>query len=301
PGGRPAGLLARVHVNRIWRQYFGRGLVETTDNLGLAGALPSHPELLDHLADHLRREGWHQKPLHRQIVLSRVYRQGAAAHGRGLEVDPGNRLLWRWPVRRLEAELIRDAALAVAGELDHTPFGPYVASQQTPVGEVVVAESTPGARRRSVYLQQRRSQTLSLLRVFDAPSIATICTARPSSTVPLQSLALLNSEFALRRAAELAGRVLREAGATTDQRLDLAFQLTAGRRPTPAERDLATRFVQEQATLHAAPPAGATEPGSTASSPGPAPQAATQALAESRAWADLCQMLLASHSFLYLE
>ena len=285
PGGRPAGLLARVHVNRLWRQYFGRGLVETTDNVGLAGALPSHPELLDHLADQLLREGWNQKPLHRQLVLSQVYRQGAAAQERGLEVDPGNRLLWRWPVRRLEAELIRDAALAIAGELDRTPYGPYVGSQQTPVGEVVVAESTPGARRRSVYLQQRRSQTVSLLRVFDAPSIATICTARPSSTVPLQSLALLNSEFALKRGSELAGRVLREAGGSTDARLELAFQLTAGRLPTPAERELATRFLSEQTILHA----GA----------GAEPQGELQA--ELQAWADLCQMLLASHPFLYLE
>lgn len=293
PGGRPAALLARVHVNRVWQQYFGRGLVETTDNLGLAGALPTHPELLEHLAGEFQRGGWHQKPLHRQVVLSRAYRQSATPQARGLKIDPGNRLLWRWPVRRLEAEMIRDAALAASGELDRTPYGPYVASQQTPVGEVVVAETTAGARRRSVYLQQRRSQTLSLLRVFDAPSIATICTDRPSSTVPLQSLALLNSEFALTRAMQLARRVLREEPVLAGERVDLVWKLVAGRLPTPPERDLSLRFVSEQAALHAAEQTRDSQAGPAVRSTGDP--------SEARAWTDLCQMLLASHPFLYLE
>ncbi|MFM7831254.1 MAG: DUF1553 domain-containing protein, partial [Planctomycetaceae bacterium] len=179
PNSRASALMARVHVNRVWRQYFGRGIVATTDNLGIGGSPPSHPELLEELAAGFVADGWSQKSLHRRIVTSAVYRQSSAPRPDGLARDSDNRLWWRWPVRRLEAEVVRDSMLAVAGQLDPQQYGPYVPTKQTAIGEVVTEEDVPGALRRSVYLQQRRSQTLSFMKVFDAPSIATICTTRP--------------------------------------------------------------------------------------------------------------------------
>lgn len=277
PNSRPAALMARVHANRIWRQYFGRGIVATTDNLGVGGSSPSHPELLEELAAGFVADGWSQKALHRRIVTSAAYRQSSAPRADGLAGDRDNRLWWRWPVRRLEAEVIRDGMLAVAGQLDAAQFGPYVPTKQTSVGEVVVEESTAGSRRRSVYLQQRRSQTLSLLKVFDAPSIATVCTVRPSSTVPLQSLALLNSDFSVARAEAFARRLTAETDGTPAELVRRAWQIAIGRGPTDQEAALAAEFIEMQRSQYAGDDAAI--------------------------WAasDFCQMLLASNSFLYLE
>lgn len=275
--GRPAALVARVHVNRIWSEYFGRGIVATTDNLGQSGSPPTHPELIDELAAGFIQSGWNQKWVHRQILLSTTYRQSSAPRPQALELDPDNRLYWRFPVRRLQAEVIRDAMLAISGQLDATPFGPYVPTRQTAVGEVVVNPQDAGARRRSVYLQQRRSQTLSMLKVFDAPAIATVCTTRPSSTVPLQSLSLLNSDFAVATAEAFAKRLSTETDGTDAALIDRAWLLAVARAPTANEQQIATEFLVGQRTQYTGE------------------QAAEWALA------DFCQMLLASNSFLYLE
>ncbi len=275
--GRPAALVARVHANRIWRQYFGRGIVATTDNLGLSGAAASHPELLESLAANLVASGWSQKALHRLVVTSTVYRQSSAPRPEGLVADPDNRYLWRWPIRRLEAEVIRDGMLAAAGQLDLTPFGPYIPTRQTPIGEVVVDEKEAGARRRSVYLQQRRSQTLSMLKVFDAPAVATVCTTRPSSTVPLQSLALLNSDFAVTCREAFAKRLLAEADGSMPDSVRRAWQVAVGREPTAVEQSVATDFLASQRNQYSG------------------------ADADAIALADFCQMLLASNAFLYVE
>ncbi|MFM7922091.1 MAG: DUF1553 domain-containing protein, partial [Planctomycetaceae bacterium] len=140
PNSRASALMARVHVNRVWRQYFGRGIVATTDNLGIGGSPPSHPELLEELAAGFVADGWSQKSLHRRIVTSAVYRQSSAPRPDGLARDSDNRLWWRWPVRRLEAEVVRDSMLAVAGQLDPQQYGPYVPTKQTAIGEVVAEE-----------------------------------------------------------------------------------------------------------------------------------------------------------------
>ncbi len=275
--GRPAALVARVHVNRIWREYFGRGIVATTDNLGQSGSPPTHPELINELAAGFIQSGWNQKSVHRQILLSTTYRQSSAPRPQALEVDPDNRLYWRFPVRRLQAELIRDAMLAISGQLDATPFGPYVATRQSAVGEVVVNPQDAGARRRSVYLQQRRSQTLSMLKVFDAPAIATVCTTRPSSTVPLQSLSLLNSDFAVVTAEAFAKRLRTETDGTDVALIQRAWLLAVARAPTAAEQQISAEFLAGQRAQY------------------------TGELAAEWGLADFCQMLLASNSFLYLE
>ncbi len=199
PKSRPAALLARVLANRVWQHHFGTGLVATSDNLGYTGSPPTHPELLEFLADSLVQSGWSAKALHRLILTSSVYRQSSALRPEITRIDPDNRLLARYPLRRLDAEALRDAMLAVAGELDDRQEGPYVPTDRNDSGEVVIDESDVGATRRSIYLQQRRTQITSLLEVFDAPSIVTTCTRRLPSTIPLQSLSLMNSGFIIAR------------------------------------------------------------------------------------------------------
>jgi hypothetical protein len=265
-------------VNRVWQHHFGTGLVSTPDNLGRSGAKPSHPELLDCLAAEFVRGGWSVKALHREIMRSATYRQSSEASAKPQAADPDDRLLSRFPLRRLDAESIRDAMLSASGELDGRMGRPFVPSQRTAEGSVEVAESHDGARRRSVYLQQRRTQVVTLLQLFDAPSIVGSCGARTTSTVPLQSLALLNSEFARRRAQALARRLEREAGAGAEERLTLAFRLAWGRKPAEEERATARKFLAAQTGIYAGQKDGA-----------------------ERAWADLCQMVLASNAFLYVE
>jgi hypothetical protein len=271
-------LFARVIVNRIWQHHFGAGLVATPDNLGQSGARPSHPALVDYMATELVARNWSLKAVHRLILSSAAYRQSSALGEDAFRVDPENRLLWRFPPRRLDAEAMRDAMLAVSGELDPRMGGPYVAARQTAEGSVEVDENVAGARRRSLYLQQRRTQVVTLLELFDAPSIVTNCTARNSSTVPLQSLALLNSAFALRRAAAFADRLARDAGPDADLRIHQAFLLACGRSPTTPEFAAAQGFLTRQRALYA-----------------------TESNGEPRAWTDFCQMLLASNPFLYVE
>jgi hypothetical protein len=271
-------LFARVMVNRIWQHHFGIGLVATADNLGLSGAKPSHPELLDFLASEFIQGGWSIKKLHRQIMLSAVYRQSSAPRD-GLDaIDPDNRLLARFPLRRLDAEAIRDAMLHVSGDLDTRTGGPYVPSKRTAEGIVEVSDGADGARKRSIYLQQRRTQVVTFLQLFDAPAMVSTCGKRTLSTVPLQSLTLLNSEFARARAKSMAARLAREAGADSAKRLTHGFQLACGREPDKAEQALCEQFMAGQRKVFA----GLNN-------------------AEDRVWADLCQMLMASNAFLYVE
>src|SRR5262249_54490173 len=147
------------------------------------------------------------------------------------KVDPDDRLLWRFPMRRLDGEAVRDAMLAVSGELDRRMGGPYVPTQRTAEGSVDVNNTIDGAKRRSSYLQQRRTQVRAMAELFDAPAMVSNCTSRNTSRVPLQSLALLNSESARDGAAAFAARLERDAGADTDLRITLAFNLACGRGP----------------------------------------------------------------------
>jgi hypothetical protein len=211
-------------------------------------------------------------------MRSAAYRQSSGPPGAARTVDPENRLLLRFPLQRLDAEAVRDGMLAVSGELDGRMGGPYVPARRSGAGEVTVDESTDGARRRSVYLQQKRSHVVGALEVFDAPSLVTNCTRRNSTTIALQSLSLLNSGFVRARARALALRVGREAGPGTDDRVTRAFLLAAGRPPSGVELGAARRFVGGQ--------------------PGRYPGSAD---AVDRAWTDLCQIVLASNAFLYVE
>ncbi|MCA9039452.1 MAG: PSD1 domain-containing protein [Planctomycetaceae bacterium] len=276
PDSHAQSLMARVQVNRFWQHYFGKGIVATTDNLGMSGSPPSHPELLDYLAAYLVEHDWHVKELHRLILHSRAFKQSSLHNETTHLIDPANKLYWRFSRQRLNAEAVRDAMLQVAGVLDESMQGPYIPSIRTPSGETVVAETEPGARRRSIYLFQRRTQIPSMLQVFDAPKIVFNCTRRNVSTTPLQSLALMNSDFIRARSVELAKEVLERPA--VESQIDFAFKRVYSREPSADEIELFRQFLDQQQALY-------TE------SESPLLQA----------WTDCCQMLLASSEFLYIQ
>jgi mono/diheme cytochrome c family protein len=209
-------LTARVIANRVWMHHFGRGIVATPADFGRLGTLPSHPELLDWLAAELRDNGWSLKRLHRTIMLSTAYRQTSNLDEVRIAADPDGRFYSRKKVSRLDAEALRDRALAASGVLDRTLFGPAVGVVEDDSGQVVAA---PGVQRRSLYLLQRRTQPMALMQAFDAPVMETNCDVRPSSTVATQSLMLMNGEFWLGQAAALADRAQREPTAACDAEL----------------------------------------------------------------------------------
>jgi hypothetical protein len=200
-------LVARVIANRIWMNHFGRGIVNTPGEFGKLGELPTHPELLDWLATEFMAGNWSLKALHRQIMLSATYQQSSRRSPEKDAVDGDNRLYGRMPVKRLNAETIRDCMLAVSGTLDRTQFGPAISVMPDDAGQIIVQNAVP---RRSVYLQVRRTQPESMLTAFDAPVMDLNCERRPSSTVAGQSLMLMNSETVLQYARKLAEKARRE-------------------------------------------------------------------------------------------
>lgn len=275
---RAQALLARVTVNRWWTHHFGRGLVNTPDNLGYSGESPSHTELLEYLASEFVRSGWSGKRIHRMILMSALYRQSSRPTEAALAHDHNNQWLSRFPLRRLDAESIRDAVLDLSGSLDTRMFGPYVPTSRSDSGEVIVADDTVGRNRRSVYLQQRRTQVLGALEVFDAPAMVTNCTVRNSTTVPLQALQFLNAPNLRVHAQSLVKRIRGEVGDELDVWVRHAHELCYGRPPSIDELKLAIDFLQQQQSNYS----GTTD-------------------AADKVWIDYCQMLLASNAFLYLH
>ena len=248
-------LTPRVTVNRLWQQYFGRGIVETENDFGTQGSPPSHPELLDWLASELVRTGWNMKAMHRLIVTSATYRQSSRVRADLAEVDADNRLLARQSRLRLEAEAIRDAALAASGLLRERLGGPGVFPPQ-PAGVMKLTRNpnrkwkvSQGADRyrRAMYTYFWRSTPHPFLKLFNAPESNTTCTRRDRSNTPLQSLTLLNDETFFEAAQALAIRVLVEAKSTTDgERIDLAFRLCLSRGPSKRERAIVQELLDAE-------------------------------------------------------
>lgn len=255
-------LTARVIVNRVWQHHFGDGIVGTESDLGVMGEAPTHPELLDWLATELTAGGWRLKPLHRLIVRSNTYQQAAIANARAERADPEVDLLWRWPSRRLEAEVVRDQVLAASGALNLRAGGPSVFPQ---VSEAVLAsQSRPGSgwgksppeeqHRRSLYVFVKRTLPIPELDVLDAPDNNQSCEQRAVSTVAPQALTYLNGRFMAEQSRWLAERVRRETAGppntdTVQQRgpqIDRAFELTLCRLPNAAERGAMLEFLDRQ-------------------------------------------------------
>ncbi len=231
-------LTARVWANRLWQWHFGRGIVATPSDFGTRGSQPTHPQLLDWLAAELMENQWSTKHLHRLIVHSATYRQQRMHNAANAARDPSNALLWNWPRRRLEAEAIRDSALVASGELDRTLGGPSVPRR--------LEEKD---LRRTLYLYQRRSEMPVAMKMFDSPELVTSCPKRGVSTVALQPLYLLNSDFMMRRAEALAKRVRSSEGqadsaAGNRSAIQQAFMHTLGRGPSDAERQQALRLLE---------------------------------------------------------
>jgi len=284
-------LTARVMVNRVWLHLFGRGLVPTADNFGAAGQPPSHPELLDYLAITFMENGWSVKTLIKRIVLSHTYQLASQFDARNHERDPENTLLWRMTPRRLDAETLRDAMLAVSGELNPTPPVGSVVGRSgegpatglgafgRPGANITQAINDPRNTHRSVYLPIIRDNLPESLALFDAPDPSLIVAERPTTTVPSQGLFLLNNPFVI-RLAEAAANQLLTSTTTETERIRAAYQNFYGRSPSEKELTTAQKFL-------------ATYKAQLTSDRVPRPRQ------ERETWAAFCQALFASAEFQY--
>jgi mono/diheme cytochrome c family protein len=316
-------LLARVIVNRVWMHHFGRGLVGTPSDFGLMGEKPSHPELLDWLASAFVSEpsgsgaqlglGWSLKRLHKLIMTSTAYRQSSFSDSKNEALDPENRLYWRKPIQRLDAEAIRDAMLTASGTINRKMFGPPVPVREDLVGQVVVGiDKKQGDNkmpvevpmngeefRRSVYVQVRRSRPLGFLNAFDAPAMELNCERRSSSTVAPQALMLMNSDFVLEQARQFAERLQREEGNDSRRQIKRAWELAFSRTPSESEVRQSLDFLARQLAelkVNPAKTAGDSEDrrkSKKAEAPKPAP--------EILALTNFCQALLSANEFLYVD
>ena len=227
-------LTARVLVNRVWKHHFGTGIVTTLGNFGRTGAAPSHPELLDWLAIELVRGGWSMKTLHRRMVNSATYRQTSQVTAELAAADPDNRWLSRMPLRRMEAEVLRDSLLAVAGQLDETQFGPPVEVDVREDGLVTAKASSRGSRR-SIYVLHRRTKLPTILENFDSPQMGPNCLERGVSIVAPQALHLLNNAAVKELADRFAERIEREAGADQGAQIVRIHEIAYSSVPTDEE------------------------------------------------------------------
>ncbi len=262
-------LTTRVIVNRVWQYHFGEGIVRTPDDFGSQGAAPTHPELLDWLATSFVENGWSLKWLHRQIMLSAVYRQSSVEDPVKVAADPSNKLLWRKAPMRLDAEDIRDAMLQVSGRLDLALYGEPVQVRKAADGQYVEDQPMDAPHRRSIYVLTRKSTPQSFLLAFDQPTMdAGNMAVRFRSALPVQSLAMMNNPLVIESAKAFAARLEKEAGAGLDTRLRRAYELAYSRPPRPEELKI----------IHASFEAKAKD---------------------QSAWLILCQALLGANEFLY--
>jgi hypothetical protein len=282
--------------------HFGKGIVATPSDFGFLGEKPTHPELLDWLASRFVADGWQLKRFHRLVLASTAYRQQSVRLSAVDGIDPDNRLLGRMPVRRLQAEEIRDAILASSGTLSDKMMGSPVPVTVDDVGQVVVAIDTRDSAgrptgksvkmgedefRRSLYVQVRRSLPLGMLEPFDMATLAPNCELRSVSTVAPQSLLMMNNEFVVREAARFANRIATVAGQDQSAQVAFAWQTAYGRVPTEQQLAAAFDFLTEQTKQIAARI--------------PVDQVLKEPPATEQALANLCQALFSSNAFLYVD
>jgi hypothetical protein len=259
-------LLARVIVNRLWQHHFGRGIVATASDFGKQGTPPTHPELLDHLANELIRGGWSLKRLHLRMLTSAAYRQSGAFRADQARIDPDNQWLWRRAPRRLEAEAIRDAMLAAAGLLDRHMYGPGTLEESHV--------------RRSIYFTTKRSRLISMMQLFDAPEPLVSVGGRPSTTVAPQALLFMNNPQVRTWCAALGRQIAASASRSETAGIQTAYRMALGRAATDEELAAAGTFLTNQTASYAA---------------GGKPNAAELA------WADFCQTLFGLNEFIFVE
>jgi hypothetical protein len=273
-------LTARVMVNRIWQYHFGTGIAGTSSDFGVMGERPSNPQLLDYLAATFVEDGWSMKAMHRRIMLSNVYQESSAHQSEAAKIDPDNKMLWRFERRRIEGEAIRDSMLFVSGLLNPKMGGPGVFP---PLPDGVThgskylgwpAEKNPvEGNRRSVYVFVKRNLRYPMFEAFDFPDTHESCARRYATVNPTQPLALMNDEMVRGWAAALASRVLNDKGLVPEQQVERAFRIVFNRAPKDEERKIVLEFLDTQA-------------------------AGTDS---ARAFVDLCQALLNSNEFVYVN
>lgn len=259
-------LLARVIVNRLWQQHFGRGLVATVSDFGVRGTPPSHPELLDWLATELIRNEWKLKPIHRLMLLSNTYQQNSHLYADKLKLDADNQWLWRRPKKRLEAEVLRDSILQVGGILDDKMFG--------------AGTLDTNSKRRSIYFTVKRSKLIPMLQVFDCPDALSGIGERQATTIAPQALLLMNNPGVRESCKELAKRVAPASDTTTNVAITQAYEITISRPPTEDELQSGVSFIEHQTKSHEM--SGHPEP-------------------RQLAIADYCQILLCLNEFVYVD
>jgi hypothetical protein len=244
-------LTARVMVNRIWQHHFGEGIVRTPSNFGKMGEAPSHPELLDWLAHEFTARGWSVKAMHRLMMNSQAYQMSSNDNAADLAADPDNRLFWRMPRERMEAEVLRDQILAVAGTLNTKLGGPGIypfiapdivqgSSHRVWEGK---ADDDPSTWRRSLYVFSKRSIRYPMFEAYDQPNLINTCDRRNRSTIAPQALLLMNNNFVIAQSRFFAERLRKEAGNDAGAQVDRAFQLALGRPATPFEKTQSMAFL----------------------------------------------------------
>lgn len=254
-------LLARVIVNRLWQHHLGHGIVTTPSDFGTRGDRPSHPELLDYLADALVKNGWRLKPIHKLIMTSAVYQQSSRTDEGRAKIDRDNRLFWRMPSRRLEAEVIRDTLLAISGTLDLTMYGPGTLDE--------------ASKRRSIYFTIKRSKLVPMMVIFDAPEALGGMAERPTTTIAPQALHLLNNPQVRGYARAFALR-LSQPSETMEATVRHAYEIALARKPSADELGDAVSFINQQ-------------------------QATYTNEAREQALADFCQVLMCLNEFVYVD
>jgi hypothetical protein len=259
-------LLARVIVNRLWHYHLGRGIVATPSDFGTRGELPTHPELLDYLAGELVRNGWQLKPIHKLIMQSAVYQQDSQADEAKARLDRDNRWFWRRPMRRLEAEVIRDSLLAISGKLDPTQFGPGTLEETS--------------RRRSIYFTVKRSKLMPMMQVFDAPDALQGIGERPTTTVAPQALLLMNNPQVREYAKAFARRIAPNDDVCLDDVVRAGYLTALARQPDEQELADSAAFIAQQTASY---------------------QSAGKADACHLATADFCQALVCLNEFVYVD
>lgn len=266
PQDGAGNLLARVIVNRLWQHHLGRGIVATPSDFGTRGEPPTHPELLDWLAGELLRHNWDLRPIHREILNSAVYRQTGVTDDARLAKDRENRWLWHRPRHRLEAEVIRDATLAISGQLDDRLYGPGTLDE--------------GHRRRSIYFMIKRSHLIPMMTVFDAPDGTSSIADRPQTTIAPQALLLMNNSQVRLAARALADRVAAESEQNSTSLVRHAFRVAVQREPSAGESADLSAFLDQQAISHGR---------------------GDRAAGLNVALADLCQVLFCLNEFVYVD
>ncbi|MBI3410116.1 MAG: PSD1 domain-containing protein [Planctomycetes bacterium] len=256
-------LLARVIVNRLWQHHMGRGIVATPSDFGVRGERPTHPELLDYLAGELIQGGWKLKPIHKLIMTSAVYQQSSALDEARAKVDRDNKLFWRRPSRRLEAEVIRDTLLAVSGSLDPKMYGPGTLDE--------------ASKRRSIYFTVKRSKLMPMMVIFDAPEALSGMAERPTTTIAPQALHLLNNPQVRQTAKDFARRIAPDSKSNLEDAVRMGYRIAVARNPTREEMEDSLEFVNRQM---------ATYPGDDR---------------RQLALADLCQVLMCLNEFVYVD